>query len=534
MIPKDRIINFLLGVCILTVISCTAKQEYKTAIGTQVPIWPETVEISVDKFSQVIFVAKNFGDGDGSKSSPYGSISKAIEDVSEENTAIFVAEGIYTESPLILKDGVHLFGGFDSLDWKRDIMTNITELSGEGENRVLIAAEGSVIDGFTISGGLIRGQGGGIYFKSVSPEITNNVFINNKTLGPENWDPEYWHEMANDGGAIYFEGDASPLIKNNHFITNKTENGRGAGIACNDRCKPVIHNNVFFSNISGLDDPMRSSDGGAISIFDWGNADIRNNVFLSNTADNRNDAGAVFIALWSSAEISNNLFVDSEAGDDAGALFVGGQEHRYDEPLDPIPPDDEFYVAIHDNTFIGNHNSSKNSGAIRFTMESRGEFVKNITALNNGVYFQRSEIAVNNNIILDNFLFLETKEGLGLGSILDNLIWADFDLRTGAEVRGNNMYDLYDASSNYKKKPEFKDDAISITAFSTNWMRGNHYSEIYDPIRKFEENELVNRVIKSGDKYSVVISNSETMIKIWGDFSGRSQFTILPTYKLME
>ncbi|MDZ7765889.1 MAG: hypothetical protein U5K00_15985 [Melioribacteraceae bacterium] len=43
-----------------------------------------------------------------------------------------------------------------------------------------------------------------------------------------------------------------------------------------------------------------------------------------------NDGGAVFIALWSSTAVKNNIFVDNECGDDAGALFVGGQEHRYD------------------------------------------------------------------------------------------------------------------------------------------------------------------------------------------------------------
>ena len=87
---------------------------------------------------------------------------------------------------------------------------------------------------------------------------------------------------------------------------------------------------------------MRSSDAGAVSIFNWSDAVIEGNLFISNIADSKNDGGAIFIALWSSAKVNNNLFVDNHSGDDAGALFVGGQEHRYGGlPLDPIPPKDQ-------------------------------------------------------------------------------------------------------------------------------------------------------------------------------------------------
>jgi len=498
-------------------------------------LYPKSENIDIKNFKQVIYVSKRFKKhkANGSKSSPFNSIQKAILNIEKGDVAIFVAEGKYNETPIKMAEGINLFGGFDSLKWTRDIIKNKTELSGNKKNRVLIAADSLTIDGFFISDGLIRGQGGGIYFKSASPKISNNIFINNSTIGPKNWNPEYWHEMANDGGAIYFEKESSPIIKNNLFIKNNTEIGRGAGIACNYGAKPVIKNNVFFNNFSGLDDPMRSSDGGAVSIFDWCDAKVVNNIFLSNTAGNRNDGGALFIALWSSAEISKNLFVDNESKDDAGAIFIGGQEHRYEEPLDPIPPEDEFFVDINNNKLIGNRNSSKNSGAMRFTMESRGRFSNNITALNNGIYFQRSEVAVNNNIILDNFLFIETKKGLELGSITNNLIWADFDLLVNATVKNNNILDLNNDSLNYSKKPNFRNDRIIINAFSTNWERSRYCSKIYDPTKQFKPDGLVNRVVKSGDRYSVIIENTETILKIWGDFSGKTKFEVLPSYSLL-
>ncbi len=398
-------ITFIAGILLA---GCTKSISENRAIVKE-DISPRTIKIDESKYNKVIYVLSSADDvrGNGTKELPYASIKKAVSVSNDgELTAILVACGRYTENNIQLKDGVSLFGGYDSAEWKRDIYKNRTEIAAEGNGRVIIAADNltidgfngsgthvtAIIDGFTITEGKYRGLGGAVYFRSSSPIISNNTFTKNITLKPVPWNPKYWHETANDGGAVYFEDGASPIIENNIFAGNKTENGRGAGLACNDHCKPIIRNNLFFNNTAGLDDPMRSSDGGAISIFKWCNAEITGNIILSNEAKASNDAGGVFVALWSSSKIEKNIFVDNEASDDAGALFVGGQEHRYDAPLDPIPPKDKFFVSIINNTFIGNRNSSKNSGAMRFTMESRGEFINNIVAQNNGVYFQRSEV----------------------------------------------------------------------------------------------------------------------------------------------
>jgi hypothetical protein len=92
------------------------------------------------------------------------------------------------------------------------------------------------------------------------------------------------HETANNGGAVFGIDGSSPIIRSNLFVNNTTENGRGAGIAFDNNCKPVIDKNVFINNVAGLNDPMRSSDGGGISVFNWCNAIITDNLFLSNKA----------------------------------------------------------------------------------------------------------------------------------------------------------------------------------------------------------------------------------------------------------
>jgi hypothetical protein len=497
---------------------------------------PLNQQIEFDRYSEIIYVRQIEGSseiGSGSKDDPYTSISAALTSIeksdSSQMSAILVSEGIYSGT-YQLKEYVHLFGGFSAPDWQRDIYRHKSILNGGKENRVVIGADDSVIDGFVITNGQIRGKGGAFICDAVSPQITNNIFINNKTLKPIPWNPKFWHDTANDGGAIFCGNKANPLIKNNLFFRNRTENGRGGAIAVDNRCRPDIINNVFLDNQSGLDDPMRSSDGGALSIFDWCNVRIEDNYFIGNKSLSKNDGGAVFIALWSSAHLKNNVFVENEAGDDAGALFVGGQEHRYDSPLDPLPPAEQFFVKIDGNLFVGNQNPSKNSGAMRFTMESRGSFTNNTVAHNTGIYFQRSEVLIENNTILNNYLHVETKEGLKSCIIRNNLLWGDFDLQIEAVVENNNMRDLYEGAGNISRKPKFREEVQNLYAYSVSYSRSKLTSDVFLSGSNLVPGALLGRVVKAGDHWTVVRQNSADILTVYGDHSGKIEFIILPVY----
>lgn len=533
-----KVIGFyLLLMLLMTLIACqNAAVENDESAGEL--IYPKTEVVLESNYKLIIYVSKSGKDvtGNGLKENPYQSIPfalKQVQNASNENRiAIFIASGEYSGETIQLNEYVDLFGGFKDQTWERDVDKYISILSGGGDGRVIIASNFTILDGFQITGGEFKGKGSALYCDSTSPIVSNNVFSDNKTLAPDNWNPKYWHDTAHDGGAIFGHKGASPTIRNNIFVNNKTENGRGAAISFDGHCKPIIKNNVFLSNTAGLKDPMRSSDGGAINIFNWSKAIIDGNIFISNRAESKNDGGAVFIALWSSAEVMNNLFVDSYAGDDAGALFVGGQEHRYNAALDPIPAKDEFFVSIKNNTFIGNHHGGSNSGAMRFTMESRGEFSGNILAHNNGVYFQRSEVRIADNIILDNFLFIETKEGLEKGIIENNLLWADYDQQVDADVKNNNMLYVVEGNGNYSKTPQFIDDGFEIRSVSTNYKRQNLYTLITTPNLNLKKNQLLNRAVKAGNKWGVIKSNDANTILVWGNFMGDVNFTILPTYTL--
>jgi hypothetical protein len=276
---------------------------------------------------------------------------------------------------------------------------------------------------------------------------------------------------------------------------------------------------------------MRSSDGGAVSIFNWCSPLIENNIFIENQALASNDAGALFAALWSSPKIINNIFVGSKSGDDAGALFVGGQEHRYNSPLDPLPPKEKFFVEIDRNLFVGNSNPSHNSGVMRFTMESRGKFTNNICFNNSGIYFQRSETEIYNNTLLENFILIETKEGLGKSSVINNIIWGSLYIDAPSEFSNNVMKEKYEGNNIYKD-PHFIDDALTFHPIAVSYESTRNFTNIYLSGLNLTPNSLVRRIVRVGNSWGVVKSNDANNIEIWGDFTDGLEFFVLQSLSL--
>ncbi len=250
-------------------------------------IEPQTENVELDEYNNILYVNSQSKASveSGSKTEPFISITKALESINSEKgekTAVMVSSGIYLEHNLNLKPGVSLLGGFHFDTWERNISKYATIVDGEGKGRIITAANNCLMDGFTFQAGKVEGKGGAILADGVNVTISNNYFTKNGTTSPADWKPEYWHETANDGGAVYLGNSSKGVIRNNIFMQNFTENGRGAGLAADNKCDLEIKNNVFFNNRSGLEDPMRSSDGGAISIFGWSNALIEENIILSN------------------------------------------------------------------------------------------------------------------------------------------------------------------------------------------------------------------------------------------------------------
>lgn len=396
-------------------------------------VGPRSPAIDLSVYTEVRYVDAGRGDniaGDGSREKPWASLPHALEHIgtpaANRRAALLVAAGRYSPPTFTLKPRIDLFGGFASFAgaaMTRDVSTHATVLDGGEAQRIALGADDVRVDGFHFVRGRVRGKGAALFCDGVSPTIANCVFRQNRTQIPQPWMPAQLHETAHDGGAIFVTNGAAPRIEHCLFYDNTTECGRGAAIAADRHAAPRIVACVFANNRSGLDDPLRSSDGGAISFFDRCAGEVSGCVISANVSLTRNDAGGIFLALWSAPRIADNVFTANDGADDAGALFIGGQEHRYGVPLDPYPPAAAFHVLVERNVFVGNANSAKNSGAMRVTMESRVTFRDNVITENQGgFYLQRSEITAERNTVWQDWRFVEDKPSLGPSRLVGNIL----------------------------------------------------------------------------------------------------------------
>jgi hypothetical protein len=446
----------------------------------------------------------------------FGTLRSALA-AARPGRRILVAAGIYRENELPLVPGVALYGGFDPSFRQRDIVRYATVIDGGGRGRLFQCAEGAIVDGFRLQGGAARGPGGAILCDGLSPELSNNVWQGNRTLAPAGWKPRYLHEDAHDGGAVACLNGCRALIRANLFRGNRTEIGRGGALAA-VRAAPRILENVFFDNEAGLKDPMRSSDGGAVSLYDRSHAEFAGNVVLSNRALNRNDAGGLFVALWSAPRIAGNVFAGNYGDDDGGALFVGGQKHHYETPLDPLPPAEVFTVRIEGNLFAGNRNSSGNSGAFRITMESRAVLARNLTVENEGVYFQRSEIRALGNVFLDDVRVTETKAGLGGYLFRGNRFGKGFS---------SDVPVAEEASVHRPAGPE-EPELAAVAVFLESARRAPELGMTIVELREAFRTEWRLRVLQCGDRWAVMESGEGRRARLWGELGGGHSLRILP------
>ena len=486
---------------------------------------PATESVELEDYAQVLYVSARVGSdaGEGTRDAPLASLAQAMSIASARGTAIVVAEGVYEVAGLQVRSGVGLFGGFDDETWIRDVDTNRAVLDARAEGRVMhvvAAADDARIDGFELRGGSVRAHGGGILIDGASPVISNNVFTGNQTLAPQGWSPEHWHETAHDGGAIYCTGGGAPEIRNNLIYANATEIGRGAGIAFDGECAGVIKGNVVMNNQAGLKDPMRSSDGGGISIFRWSSPVISDNLVLGNEALSSNDGGGIFVALWSSAKVRDNFILGNRAGDDAGGLFVGGQEHRYDHPFDPMPSAEAFFVEVTGNRFFGNTNASRNSGALRITMETRGLVKGNIAALNPGFYLQRSELDVEHNTIVEDAIVIESKPGLAPSSVFGNILLGHLETDGTANIGAN------------AREASFLKNGLQVLVLGVSFeaSRQQTQAQTQAKVSAFDSADLANRVVVDRGRWGLVRATSAEGLSLWGDFRSATELRVLPTY----
>lgn len=524
-------------------------------------IGPSTEKIDFQNYSQLFYVSHTKGsdtEGNGSVNKPWSSVYYALNKIviatKENRVAIFVSEGTYSGFTLQLKPYVDLYGGFNKENWQRDIYKYPTILDGQKMRRVIIAADNSSIDGFTITNGLARSHGGGILCDDTSPTISNCFITNNYVLEPAEFNYNRIHQNGNHGGGIAALYNAVPEIRNNIFYQNMTSIGNGGAIAfygwlrnseapptkiINNRMEggwqPHVINNIFLHNVSGENDwgRTRSSNGGAISCAYESRPVIENNLIICNQAKGRSDAGGIYTENFSYPFIKGNWIVGNISDDDGGGIYTNHTGH----------------ALITQNFIAGNWTIGKGAGGVRLSKESRATVTDNIIVHNQtggGIQSVDSYMELMNNIIMHNkgnvSLRYSNVFNYFVPSIIENNIILEneskiiLELGEGQKINfnGNNVNEKVTGTKNYFKPVELLNAPIEIEITGYKYNPADFTSEI--EVKSIPDNiSLVGRVIASGNFWAVIKKVDKNKISVCGNMNLRESNgngLILSDYKI--
>ncbi|MFC1593331.1 hypothetical protein ACFL3O_00170 [Candidatus Neomarinimicrobiota bacterium] len=550
----------LLVISLLLFITCTLL--FAQEIRNISDVGPKTEVLNKSVYSHIYYVAHHVGsndNGDGSKQKPWKSITFALKKVNDQSdnnkVAFIVGAGTYTGSTIIMEQYIDLYGGFNCKTWDRDIYKYSSILDGENARRVVVGANNSRIDGFTIANGLSRSHGGGVLCDDTSPVISNCFISNNYILEPPEFNHNRIHQDANHGAGIACFFNAVPEIRNNVFYGNRTSIGNGAGIAfygwlrmdgapstkinnniMEGGLQPIVKNNVFVNNVSGVNDVnrTRSSNGAAISCAFESRPLIENNVIAANQAKGRSDAGGIYSEYFSYPIIIGNWIVGNISDDDGGGIYTMKLGH----------------ASIINNFIAGNWTIGNGVGGIRISKEGRADIIDNIIVQNQtggAVDCVDGYMRLKNNLIMHNkggssIRYYNHFNYFNSSIVEDNIIRENennmiIDTFGGQDVifQSNNVDEDISGEDNVNDIIVIKNDNEEIKIENISFNKKLFQSVV--EIENVELNKsLSGRVVRINDFWSVIANVEGNKIYIWGNATANivnnSKLIIIPSYAI--
>ncbi|HEX6908726.1 MAG TPA: right-handed parallel beta-helix repeat-containing protein [Terriglobales bacterium] len=211
----------------------------------------------------------------------------------------------------------------------------VTFASGEGSH--------SLLNGFTIQNGTstfnTQYEGGGIYIRSASPTITNNVIQNNTACSDGGGiavsfgsptiqgntiqnNTQSACSGGSGGGGIALGGAGTAQVIGNVIVNNTWPSGNGGGISMNAAGAPTIKNNIIAGNTASGVSP--AAQGGGISMVNDSDPLLLQNLIYNNSSD---QGGGVFISVPSGSRgpiLLNNTIAGNLGGNQGSAVYAIG------------------------------------------------------------------------------------------------------------------------------------------------------------------------------------------------------------------
>ncbi len=259
---------------------------------------------------------------------------------------IWVAAGTYVPTDtvrtvsFVLKNGVSLYGGYNSADGSRDWESNLTILSGDigvsgnaSDNSYHVVmgiglTTKAVLDGFTMRDGNANNPnshwawGGGLYVENSNLDVRNVTFTYNS---------------ANGGGGMFSNGASQPLTLDNvQFIQNHAYIN-GGGLHTYSGSKPVLTSVTFTGNSSAADGGGMYNSGSSPTLVDatfYDNDATQNGGGMYNTGSSailtdtlfiHNSAkfgGGLYNNSSSQAKVVNAIFSGNSASTQGGGIYT--------------------------------------------------------------------------------------------------------------------------------------------------------------------------------------------------------------------
>jgi hypothetical protein len=502
-------------------------------------IGPHTEQVDRDDYERILFVSAgaNENDADGSRERPYPTLAAAVAAIgdatSEKRQAVFVMAGRYSCVRLQMKPHVDLFGGFDpDTGGGRDILRHAVTLDAEFGGPIILGASDARLDGFVLTDGRHEGHGGAIYCDGASPEISNNYIIGNATQEVPGYRSDLPYQRGFDGGGIALFTGSTALVRNNLIADNATRTGTGGGIAVWNFANPRIVRNVICNNRTGLSESpdikksSRSSAGAGISVNYYCQVEITENIITLNNAGGNSDAGAVYLEHEGSATMRGNRIVGNFAADDGGGMYVMKTAH----------------LILEDNLIAGNRNRN-GAGGVRLSQEGRMTANGNLLVANTtGFNITESWAEIRGNAVVDN---------VGTGGIAYTNMYPHIAPPVITEnVVARNQPEQILVAQTASGKPRIDNNAVGESSTNSRWfaddaVAGTVAGATFDPAAyvttleiegsELEVGALAGRVIRAGDHFSVVKSNTANRITVWAQLpNGDGQFEVLNSYQPLE
>ncbi len=324
----------------------------------------------------------------------YSSIQAAINAASAEDT-ILVQSGTYYENVNINKRLI--LRGSDTGAGKPAV-----DSSGSG-SVITISSNGSVVDGFYVTGSGAKWGQAGIRITSENNEIVNNIVSNNSN-GIFFEEPYGGHSSNNNtvtGNIVNYNNEKGIYVYRSHYniiLNNTASSNTNDGINLGHSSHNRLFNNVANSN---------KDDGIGLS------EDSDYNILINNTANFNYDSG---INLYNSY---NNIFDNNTLSvNENGIGMTGSNNNTFINNTINANTDCGIYLDTlsNHNSIINNNISSNNDIGMNFDDSFYNKITGNIVLNNsNGIYLDHSS----NNTITNNFVSLNSDDGIELEDSAD-------------------------------------------------------------------------------------------------------------------